>query len=113
MDKENLVVLWTSGDREKALKMVFMYSKNAKLRGWWKNVIIIIWGPSAELAVKDAEIHQALKEIQEAGVVLQACKACSDMYGTSADLEKLGVDVQYIGETFTDYLKREYTVITV
>ena len=29
-DSEKLVVLWTSGDREVALKMVFMYTFNVK-----------------------------------------------------------------------------------
>ena len=29
-----LVVLWTSGDRDVALKMVFMYTLNSKLKGW-------------------------------------------------------------------------------
>ncbi|KXS47386.1 MAG: hypothetical protein AWL62_2688, partial [Halanaerobium sp. T82-1] len=34
-DKNSLVVLWTSGDKEVAKKMVFMYTLNAKTRGWW------------------------------------------------------------------------------
>ena len=34
-EEEKLVILWTSGDREVALKMVFMYTYNAKKYGWW------------------------------------------------------------------------------
>ena len=30
-NKDKLVVVWTSGDREVALKMVFMYTINSKL----------------------------------------------------------------------------------
>lgn len=44
-----LVVLWTSGDREVALKMVFMYTLNSKLKGWWKDVTLIVWGPLLSL----------------------------------------------------------------
>ena len=33
-----LIVLWTSGDREVALKMVFMYTFNSKTKGWWEDV---------------------------------------------------------------------------
>ena len=29
-DSEKLVIIWTSGDREVALKMAFMYTYNAK-----------------------------------------------------------------------------------
>jgi hypothetical protein len=37
-NKDKLVVLWTSDDKEVAFKMVFMYTLNAKLRGWWNDV---------------------------------------------------------------------------
>ncbi|RLB28776.1 MAG: DsrE family protein, partial [Deltaproteobacteria bacterium] len=32
---DTLVVLWSSGDREVATRMVFMYTLNAKRKGWW------------------------------------------------------------------------------
>ncbi len=113
MEKDTLVVLWTSDDKDTAFEMVFMYTKNSKVRGWWKNVVLIIWGPSAKLAAGDEDIRNGLKEMREAGVVLEACKACSDMYGVSESLEELGVDVKYMGVPFTTYLKEEYAVITV
>ncbi len=31
---DGLVVVWTSGDREVALEIVFMYTLNSKLKGW-------------------------------------------------------------------------------
>src|SRR6056297_84844 len=113
MGKDTLVVLWTSGDKETAMNMVLMYSKNAKVRGWWKDVILIVWGPSAKLAVEDEEIQAHLKAMKEAGITLEACKACADMYGASEGLEGLGIEVLYIGERFTEYLKNDYTVITI
>ena len=113
MDKDTLIALWTSGDRDTALKMVFMYSKNAKLKGWWKNITLIIWGASAQLAMEDDEIRGALKSMAEAGVKLEACKACADMYGASESLEELGVDVKYMGLPFTGYLKDGYSMITI
>ncbi|TCO70689.1 hypothetical protein, partial [Marinisporobacter balticus] len=56
-NKDKLVVLWTSGDREVAFKMVFMYTLNAKLKGWWKDVTLIVWGPSSKLLSEDAEVQ--------------------------------------------------------
>jgi len=38
------VVLWTSGDKEVALKMVFMYTLNSRLKGWWDEIKLIIGG---------------------------------------------------------------------
>ena len=112
MDKDSLVVLWTSGDREVALKMVFMYTLNAKLRGWWDEVTFIIWGPSSKLLSTDQELQQQIKKFKEEGIILEACKACADQYGVSSDLEDLGVDVKYMGEPLTDYIKGDTEVIT-
>jgi len=102
---DTLVVLWSSGDREVATKMAFMYTLNAKRRGWWKEVTLIVWGPSAKLLTEDSELQDRIEEMRQAGVGLLACKACSDSYGVSERLEKLGVEVQYMGEPFTQILK--------
>ena len=48
-----LAVLWTAADRDTAQKMVFMYSYNAKKNGWFDEVKLIIWGPTAKLISED------------------------------------------------------------
>jgi len=105
---DRLVVVWSSGDREVALKMAFLYTLNAKRRGWWKQVALIVWGPSAKLLTEDSELQDYIDKMREAGVILMACKACSDSYGVSEGLEKLGIEVRYMGEPFTQILKDEY-----
>ncbi len=110
--KDSLVVIWTSGDREVALKMVFMYTLNTKLKDWWKDVCLIVWGPSQPLLCEDVELQNYLKRIKEAGVALKACKSCSDQYGVSEKLEKLGIEVEYVGEPLTTYIKEGRKTIT-
>jgi hypothetical protein len=112
---DELVVLWTSGDREVALKMAFMYTFNSKRFKWgWKNVTLVVWGPSAKLLVADTELQEHFVEMKEAGVKLLACKKCSDLYGVSDDLRRLGIEVKYMGKPLTDYLRDDnYRVITV
>ena len=112
-EKKSLVVLWTNGDREVALKMVFMYTLNAKLKGWWEEVILIVWGPSAELLSRDEELREKIGQMKEAGVVLEACKACADLYGVSADLEALGIAVRYMGVPLSEYLKEDRAVLAL
>lgn len=112
-EAQELVLLWASGDRETALKMVFMYAGNARKRGWWDNVILIVWGPSARLLAEDEELQAGLAKLRQAGVVLEACKACSDSYGVSADLEALGVEVKYMGQPLTSYLKEGRRVLSL
>ena len=110
--KDPLVVLWSSGDREVALKMVFMYTYNAKLHGWWEDIIFVVWGPSEKLLSEDKELQEYLKKMLEAGINVEACKACSDMYGVSEKLKKLGVNVKYMGTPLTDYIKEDLKIIT-
>ena len=107
-----LMVLWTSGDREVALKMVFMYTFNAKKRGWWDEVRFVVWGPSSKLLSEDKELQKGIKDMIEAGVEIQACKACADMYGVSDELAALGVDIKYMGVPLTDMLKGGWISLT-
>ncbi len=111
-ESSKLMVLWTSGDREVALKMVFMYTLNAKKQGWWDEIRFVIWGPSSKLLSEDTELQQAVKQMKETGVELQACKACADMYGVSDKLTSLGVEVKYMGVPLTEMLKSGWTSLT-
>ena len=110
--KDKLVVVWSSGDRDVAEKMVFMYTLNSKLRQWWKEVTLIIWGPSAKLISEDIELQDYLKKLKDAGVRLEACITCADMYRVSKKLTALGVDVKPMGLPLTEYLKEGKAVIT-
>jgi len=110
--KEKLVIVWSSGDRDVALKMVFMYTLNAKKRGWWDDITLVVWGPSAKLLTEDQELQDYMKRIIEAGVSVRACKGCSDQYGVSEKLEELGITVLYIGKELTNYIKEGREVLT-
>ncbi len=100
----NIAVVWTSGDRDVALKMVFMYTLNAKRREWANEVELIVWGPSSKLLSHDAELQEQVAAMRDAGVVLKACKACSDSYGVSDDLQELGIEVKYMGVELTELI---------
>jgi len=107
-----LIVLWTSGDLEVAKKMVFMYVYNAKKYEWWDKITFIIWGPSSKLLADNKDLQKTLRKMKTEGIKLEACKACSDQYGVTEKLKKLGVDVKYMGKPLTEYIKKEYKVIT-
>jgi hypothetical protein len=112
-EKDSLVVLWTSGDRDTAIKMVFMYTLNSKLKQWWKNVTLIVWGPSAKLLSEDREIQSYVARMKEAGVVIEACVTCADMYGVSGNLAQMGIEVKKMGQPLTEYLKEGRAVLAL
>jgi hypothetical protein len=109
---EKLLVIWSSADREVALHNVFMYTHNAKVRGWWDEVRLLLWGPSDRLLAEDAELQDGIRAMMVEGVEVLACKACSDRLGATEALEQLGVNVFYVGTTLTEMLKGGWTTLT-
>jgi len=50
--------------------------------------------------------------MQKDSVIVEACVACSNMYGVTNDLKVCKVDVKGMGTPLTNYLKRGYKVIS-
>jgi hypothetical protein len=109
---DKLVVVWTSDNPYVAERVALMYTHNAKTSGWFKDVTLIIWGPSAKLTVENIKIQEKLKAMQKDGVVIEACIACAEAYGITNELKKLGFDVKGMGKPLTDYLKSGAKVLT-
>jgi hypothetical protein len=113
MNDDKIVILWTSGDRETAINLVFLYGFNAKDRGWWKDVTLVVWGPSAKLLSEDAELQDRVRKMKDAGVELRACVRCAEYYGVVEDLERLGIEMVKMGIPLTEYLKQGVKVLSV
>jgi hypothetical protein len=111
MDKLN--ILWTTDNKDTVLQMLVMYATNSKLNGWWKEVNLIIWGASAKLVGIDTQVQAEILEMLNHGITIEACKACSDNLGVTEKLTKLGVNVRYMGEVLTNYLKSGEKVLTI
>lgn len=109
---DKLVIVWTSDDPYLAERMVLMYAHAAKTAGWFKEVTLIIWGPSAKLVSENLKIQEKLKAMQKDGVMIEACIACATAYNVVDDLKKLNLDVKGMGKPLTDYLKSGAKVLT-
>lgn len=109
---DTLLVVWSSGDPDVADKVCFMYAYNAKKWGWFKEVIFVIWGPSAKLLSENEDLQDYIKKMMDAGIDVEACIACARMYGVVEDLKDLGIDVKGMGTILTKYLKAGYPNIT-
>ena len=109
---DTLVVLWSSGDPDVAEKACLMYAHAAKRNSWFKEVILIVWGPSEKLLVENAMLKDKVSAMKKDGVIVEACIACSNMYGVTNDLKVCEVDVKGMGVPLTRYLKRGYKIIS-
>jgi hypothetical protein len=110
---EKLNILWLTDNKDILSNMISMYAINSRLNGWWDEVNIIIWGASAKLVGNDLDVQEAVLEMISHGVNIEACKACSDNFGVSDKLISLGVNVRYMGEPLTTYLKSGEKILTV
>jgi hypothetical protein len=108
---DTLVVLWSSGDPEVAEKACLMYTGYAKSRGWFKEVILLAWGPSERLMSENEMVKERVAALQKDGVIVQACIVCANMYSVTDDLKVCSVDVRGTGGLLTKYIKRGYKMI--
>ena len=109
---DKLVVLWTSGDPYVAERVAFMYTHAAKKNQWFKEVTLIVWGPSAKLISENQKLQEKVKAMQQDGVELQACIACASSYNVVDELKVLGFEVKGMGKPLTEYLKSDAKVLT-
>lgn len=113
MSKTRLYLLWTNDNPVTAEKMVFMYTVNSRLKGWWDEVTLIVWGATAILVSEDAKIQGLVAKALEAGVHVTACKACADQLGVTEKLEELNIEVKYWGQPLTELLKSNERLLTI
>lgn len=114
MSKNKLLIVWTNGDKEVAMKLPLLYGGVILERGYWEEAHLMIWGPSIRLAAGDPDIQERLKQMQASGVTMSACIVCTDDYGATEDLSMLGVENTHTGEMLTACLKNDdWAVMTV
>jgi hypothetical protein len=109
---DTLVVLWSSGDPEVAEKACLMYTHAARRNKWFNEVILVVWGPSEKLLAENSVVKDKVSLMKQDGVIVEACIACSNMYGVTDELKVCKVDVKGMGVPLTRYLKRGYKIVS-
>jgi len=113
MEENSLLILWTQESKEVAEKMVFMYAINSKKENWWKEVTLLLWGPSSKITAQDKDITKQIEELISNGVRVIACKQCADSYGIANILSEIGIEVFYTGIFLTEWIKSGKKIITI
>ncbi len=87
--------------------MAMLYARDSLLQGWWREVELILWGPSVEAAAENEALQTELSLMQGVGVKISVCLACALRYGVVQKLRDLGLDVNGMGECLTGYLQSD------
>lgn len=75
--------------------------------------LAVVWGPSALLLSADPALQEQVGSMQQAGIRVEVCRHCAEDYGVTGALEELGIDVRYMGEPLSTYLKEGRRVLTL
>jgi hypothetical protein len=110
-EPNELAVLWTSADPDVAHRVGLMYCHAAKRFGWFERVRLIVWGPSQRTLVGDKDLKAKVKQMQEDGVVLEACIACANTFGIAENLQAIGFEVKPMGEPLSQMLKSQSVAV--
>ncbi|MFP4482022.1 MAG: DsrE family protein [Thermovirgaceae bacterium] len=110
---EDILVLWTTAERETVENMIFMYTVNAKLKGWWNGVTLLVWGAATKLAAEDESVQESLKAFRKKGIRTIACRKCAENLGAVEKLESIDVEVFYTGEFLTEWMKSGKALLSV
>ena len=89
-----------------------MYTLNAKKQGWFNEVVLIVWGPSAKLLSENLSLQDSVLKMQEAGISIEACLTCANMYAVTDKLKEMNIDVKRMGLPLTNYMKEGWQVLT-
>ena len=106
MNDKVLVIISTS-DAGKA-RTGAMYALNTLKYGWMDEVKIILFGPAQDLLLEDSKFQELIKEYQEIEENVVACKFISDRDDKSEALDKIGIQVEYVGEMISNFIKDGY-----
>ena len=110
--KNEVMIVWSTDNADTAENMVLLYAKNAKLKGWFDEVTLLIWGASQKLLVQDEYFQKIVKETSDAGVRVVACKKCSENLGIEGSLEACSVELFYTGILLSDWAKSGKPLLT-
>lgn len=108
---DRLAVILANSDR-KVLEMGLIYAKNVVAQGWMDDMALFFFGPSEVTIATDPDLGAIVAEIIAGGTTPRACKWCSDKYGVSEMLERMGCTVEYIGSPVSEAIKQGYTPMT-
>lgn len=113
MKMQKLVVLWTSVSEDNFFNMITPFALTSQEEEWFREVVVLIWGGSAQTIAKVPAIKSELGIFKEKGITVKCCQQCAEQYGIEDDLEKLGIDLVKMSYVFKDYMKEGARIVSV
>lgn len=113
MKMQKLVLTWTSVSEDTFFNMITPYALTSQEEEQFGEVVVLIWGGSAQTIAKVPEIKLELGIFREKGITVKCCSKCAEQYGIVDELEKMNVDIVNMSHVFNDYMKEGAHILTV
>ena len=81
--KNELMIVWTTSNRDTILNMICLYALNAKLKGWFDEVTVLVWGASQQVLSEDNEIRETVIRDRNGDALDSVIAAIFDIICTS------------------------------
>jgi hypothetical protein len=104
---DKALVIISTGDAAKA-RTGLMWSLRCLQEGWLEEVKVVFFGPGENVLLADEQAQNVVRELQKVERPI-ACKFLADRDGTTEALEKLGVEVVYVGKIIADHIRDGWT----
>ena len=105
---DRVMVIIGTAETEKA-QAGAMYALNAMKHGWLADVKLLLFGPAERLVLEDEDLQDLVRQFMaEDTAPPVACRFLAERDGHSAKLDKLGLDVQYVGPLISECIKAGY-----
>jgi len=111
----NVVIIIQSADPE-VIFFGLLFADRAIKNQWMDNVKVVLWGPAEKTLAglaPDSDQVKLIKSIQSTPGKhnrIWCCKACSDRYGVTDKMEKLGFEVFHVGNATSYLIKLGYRI---
>jgi len=102
--QSKVAVIITSPDVDVAWTGLFYAIKGTR-NCFMGDLRLVLWGPAERTIAETAELQEMVKEYKGLGRQVFACRTCSDRYGVTEDMGKLGCRVDYVGSIVSQWVK--------
>ncbi len=113
MKMKKLVILWTSVSEDNFFNMITPFVLDAVKEEWFHEVVVLIWGGSAQTIAKTPSIKAELGIFRQQGVTVKCCTQSANKYHLEEDLKNLDIDVVKMSFVFKDYMQEGARIISV
>ncbi|AGO60545.1 MULTISPECIES: DsrE family protein [Ferroplasma] len=113
MSGKYLIIISSGLDQKGKMIVGLNFAKNIYRKKLAEDVKVVFFGPSEEsLAKHDPDVDTLLKILRDMNVIQIACSGYAVAKNVSEDISKIGMKLEDVSDTITNFADQGYRIIT-